>query len=133
MAATSQTSQQLAARARIVLGCAEGKTNLAIAEQEGCSQVTVSKWRLRFAADRLQGLADLPRSGAPRTMGDDVVEAVVVDALETMPGEDTHWSTRGLAAKHGVSRESVRRIWQAFGLKPWEQDEFKIGGVEFFV
>lgn len=127
------TSQQLARRARIVLACAEGDTNAVIAKREGCSPVTVSKWRLRFASERLGGLADLPRSGAPRTMGDDVVEAVVIDALESAPTADTHWSTRGLAAKHGVSRESVRRIWRAFGLKPWEQDEFKISPDPLFV
>jgi len=128
-----KTSQQLAQRARIVLGCADGKTNLAIAQEENCSPVTVSKWRRRFAVERLQGLADLPRSGAPRTIGDDIVEAVVIDALESAPGEDTHWSTRGLAAKHGVSRESVGRIWRAFGLKPWVQDEFKISPDPLFV
>ena len=69
---------------------------------------------------------DAPRSGAPRKISDDVIEAVVVDALENTPGQDTHWSTRGLAAKHGISHQTVSEIWKAFGLKPWRQNEFKI-------
>jgi len=120
------SSQALALRSRIVLACAEGETNTAIAEDLGCNQVTVSKWRRRFAADRLEGLADAPRPGAARKIGDDVVEAIVVETLETTPKDATHWSTRALAAKHGISRQTVSEIWRAFGLKPWRQDEFKV-------
>ena len=69
---------------------------------------------------------DAPRPGAARTITDEVVEQVLVDTLETTPGEDTHWSTRGLAAKHGISRQTVSEIWRAFGLKPWRQGEFKV-------
>ena len=120
------TSQALALRCRIVLACASGRSNLDIAADLGCSHATVSKWRLRFAEHRLGALADLPRSGAPRTVTDDIVEAIIVDTLETTPGEDTHWSTRGLGARHGVSRETVGRIWRAFGLQPAVMGEFKI-------
>jgi len=79
-----------------------------------------------FAADRLEGLVDAPRPGAARTIGDDTIEAVIVDTLESTPGEDTHWSTRGLAAKHKISKTTVAEIWRAFGLKPWRQDSFKV-------
>jgi len=121
------SSQALALRCKIVLGCAEGaRTHAQIAADLGCNPVTVGKWRNRFAADRLDGLVDAPRPGAARTISDDVVEAVVVDALETAPPDATHWSTRGLAAKHGISHQTVAEIWKAFGLKPWRQDEFKI-------
>jgi transposase len=120
------SSQALALRSRIVLACAEGATNTAIARDLGCNQVTVAKWRHRFAADRLEGLGDAPRPGAARAIGDDVVEAIVVETLETAPKDATHWSTRGLAAKHGISRQTVSEIWRAFGLKPWRQDEFKV-------
>lgn len=118
------SSQALALRSRIVLACGDGKTNSEIAAELGCHQVTVSKWRHRFAAERLEGLSDAPRPGAARTIGDEVVEAVVVQTLETTPGQDTHWSTREMAARHGISRQSVSEIWRAFGLKPWRQDEF---------
>ncbi len=121
-----KSSQALASRSRIVLACAEGKTNTVIAQELGCHQVTVSKWRRRFAVDRLDGLVDAARPGAPRRVGDEVVEAVVVESLETVPADATHWSTRDLAAKHGISRQTVSEIWRAFGLKPWRQDSFKV-------
>ena len=92
----------------------------------GCNQVTVGKWRHRFAADRLEGLGDAPRPGAARKIGDEVVEAIVVETLETTPKDATHWSTRALAERHGISRQTVSEIWRAFGLKPWRQDEFKV-------
>ena len=120
------SSQALALRCRIVLACADGRTNTEIATNLGVNQATVSKWRHRFAADRLDGLADAPRPGAARTVSDEVVEAIVVETLETAPPDATHWSTRALAAKHGISRQTVSEIWRAFGLKPWRQDSFKV-------
>lgn len=120
------SSQALALRCRIVLACAQGRSNVDVAAELGVNKVTVSKWRRRFAAERLEGLADAPRPGATRKIGDDVVEAIVVETLETAPKDATHWSTRGLAAKHGISRQTVSEIWRAFGLKPWRQDEFKV-------
>jgi transposase len=109
-----------------VLACGDGGTDVQIAAEVGCHPVTVSKWRHRFAAARLEGLVDAPRPGAKRTIGDDVIEAVVVDTLETVPADATHWSTRDLAKKHGISKTTVAEIWRAFGLKPWQQDSFKI-------
>jgi transposase len=120
------SAQSLALRCRIVLACAEGRTNEDIAGELRIHPVTVSKWRKRFAADRLDGLMDAPRPGAVRTVGDDTVEAVVVDTLESAPTGATHWSTRGLAAKHGISHQTVAEIWRAFGLKPWREDSFKV-------
>jgi Putative ATPase subunit of terminase (gpP-like)./Integrase core domain. len=120
------SSQALALRCRIVLACDEGRTNNDIAAELGVNAATVSKWRHRFAVDRLDGLMDAPRPGAARTIGDDVIEAVVVETLETTPPDATHWSTRALAAKHGISHQTVSEIWQAFGLKPWRQGSFKV-------
>jgi transposase/transposase-like protein len=120
------SSQALALRSRIVLGCADGETHGEIAARLGCNPVTVSKWRRRFAAERLDGLVDAPRPGAARTIGDDVIEGVVVETLESAPPDATHWSTRGLAAKYGISHQTVAEIWRAFGLKPWRQDSFKV-------
>lgn len=121
------SSQALALRCRIVLACAEGdRTRDEVAADVGCNPATVTKWRHRFAADRLDGLVDAPRPGAARTIGDDVIEEVVVETLETAPENATHWSTRDLAAKHGISHQTVAEIWRAFGLKPWRQDSFKV-------
>jgi transposase len=120
------SSQVLALRCRIVLACAAGGTNSSVGAELGVHPTTVSKWRHRFAGERLDGLVDAPRPGAARTIGDDVVEAVLVETLETAPADATHWSTRGLAAKHGISHTTVGEIWRAFGLKPWRQDSFKV-------
>ena len=120
------SSQALALRCRIVLGCAEGATDTSVAAALGCHPVTVSKWRHRFAVDRLDGLVDAPRPGAARTISDETVEAVVVETLETAPPDATHWSTRGLAERHGISHTTVGEIWRAFGLKPWREDSFKV-------
>jgi transposase len=120
------SSQALALRSRIVLACADGRPNTKIADELGCDRVTVGKWRHRFAAERLEGLVDAPRPGAARTISDEVVEAVVVETLETTPKDATHWSTRSMAQRHEISRQTVSEIWRAFGLKPWRQDEFKI-------
>jgi transposase len=120
------SSQALALRCRIVLACADGSTHAEIAADLGCNPVTVGKWRHRFAADRLDGLLDAPRPGAARRIGDDVIEAVLVETLESAPPDATHWSTRGLAAKHGISHTTVGEIWRAFGLKPWRADSFKV-------
>ena len=109
-----------------MLACADGMTNQDVAAAERVHPATVSKWRHRFAADRLEGLRDAPRPGAVRTIADETIEAIVVDTLESTPGEDTHWSTRVLAAKHGISKTTVAEIWRAFGLKPWQQDSFKV-------
>ena len=121
-----KSSQALALRCRIVLGAAAGETNKSIAAALGCVEATVSKWRRRFAERRLDGLADDPRPGPPRTIGDEVVEEVLVRTLETAPEGATHWSVRLMAAAVGISPWSVHRIWRAFGLKPHLTEEFKV-------
>ncbi len=120
------SSQALATRSRVVLACADGLSNQAIADQERVHPSTVSKWRHRFAVDRVEGLCDAPRPGAARTVADEIVEKVLVDTLESTPPDATHWSTRGLAKKHGVSKTTVAEIWRAFGLKPWRADGFTV-------
>lgn len=120
------SAQALALRSRIVLACADGATNDEVAATCRVHPATVSKWRRRFAAGRLEGLSDAPRPGAERTVADETIEAVVVDTLESAPADATHWSTRGLAKKHGISKTTVAEIWRAFGLKPWREDSFKV-------
>lgn len=86
-----------------MMTCATGVTNCAAAEKLGVSQAMVGKWRRRFVEDRLDGLFDEPRPGAPRTIADDQVEAVVVKTLEEKLKDATHWSTRGIAKEVGLS------------------------------
>ena len=121
-----KTAQGLALRARIVLACAEGRSNTAVSARLRVSRVTVAKWRARFLARRLDGLGDEPRPGVPRTITDAQVEEVVVRTLEETPEGATHWSKRELARQVGISPASVHRIWRAFGLQPWRTETFKI-------
>ncbi|WP_431910791.1 IS630 family transposase [Amycolatopsis thermoflava] len=127
------TAQALALRARIVLACAEGGSNTDVARRLSLDRHTVTKWRARFVADRLDGLSDEPRPGRPRTISDEQVEQVVVTTLETKPANATHWSTRSLAAQTGMTQSAVSRIWRAFGLKPHQVDTFKVSKDPLFV
>jgi transposase len=120
------TAQGLALRARIVLACADGGSNTAVAARLGVNFKTVSRWRARFLRDRLDGLTDDPRPGVPRTITDAQVEEVVVRTLEEVPEGGTHWSKRELARRTGISPTSVHRIWRSFGLQPWRTETFKI-------
>src|SRR5215213_2449288 len=121
-----KSAQSLALRARIVLACAEGKTNKAVAEELRVWPQTITKWRGRFVRERLEGLSDEPRPGAPRTITDEQVEAVVVATLEELPKDATHWSRALMAKRSGLSKSTVGRIWKAFGLKPHLTDTFKL-------
>lgn len=123
----------LAQRSRIVLACAEGLDHTEVAARLDVHPATVGKWRRRFVAKRLDGLVDEPRPGAPRKITDEDVEAVVVKTLEDKPPDATHWSTRDLAKRVGMSPASVGRIWGAFGLKPWLTDTFKLSEDPLFI
>jgi transposase len=126
--------QALAQRARIVLACTEpGATNLGVARALGVSRPTVATWRRRFAQHRLEGLVDAPRPGAPRRIGDEEVERLIALTLEEMPAHATHWSTRAMARRAGMSQTAVSRIWRAFGLQPHRVETFKLSTDPAFV
>src|SRR5215211_463909 len=128
----ARVNRSLAFRARIILACAESN-NSAVASSLRTTNQTVGKWRKRFVEDRLDGLYDEPRVGAPRTISDDEVEAVIVKTLETMPKGRTHWSTRSMAANVGMSHSTIGRVWRTFGLKPNIARSFKISTDPQFV
>lgn len=129
----AKTSQALALRARMILGCAAGGSNLAVAEELRVSNATVGKWRRRFLARGLDGLVDEPRPGAPRRVSDEQVEHVVTLTLETTPRDATHWSARSMAERSGVSHVTVHRIWHAFGLQPHRTETFKLSSDPLFI
>ena len=126
LAHRSRSAPALARRARIVLACAEGRDNKTVARQLRVTPGTVGQWRSRFVQDRLEGLYDEPRPGAPRTIRDEEVEQVVVRTLENTPRGATHWSTRGMAKATGHSHMTISRIWHAFGLQPHRSETFKL-------
>jgi transposase len=128
-----KTDQRTAQRARIVLDCADGLSNTAVAAKRGVTLQTVGKWRQRFLDGRLGALGDAPRSGQPRKLTDAKVEAVITRNLETRPKNATHWSTRTMAEASGLNQNAIVRIWRAFGLKPHLQENFKLSIDAFFV
>src|SRR5271165_2919704 len=128
-----KTAQALALRARIVLGCAAGLSNKAVAVRERVTPQTVGKWRQRFVEHGLDGLLDEPRPGVPLMIDDAKVESVIVQTLESQPRGATHWSTRSMARHSGISTSSVGRIWRAFGLQPHRVETFKLSTDPLFV
>lgn len=129
-----QTSANaLATRARIVLAGATGESNLEIAGRLRLTPQTVGKWRARYVQKGIDGLLDEPRPGAPRTVSDEAVDRVLTLTLESVPADATHWSTRAMAERAGLSQSTVSRIWRAFALKPHRSETFKISKDPLFI
>ena len=134
-----KTAQALALRARMILGCAEGGSNTAVAADLGCpmrrwgSGAPGSRRPNLLLERRLDGLSDEPRSGRPRGVTDDDAERVITLTLETTPRDATHWSTRSMAQRCGLSHNTVSRIWRAFGLQPHRTEAFKLSSDPFFI
>jgi transposase len=127
------TAQALALRSQIILRCAEGRTNTVVAQELGLAKQTVGKWRARFIERRLDGLLDEPRPGGPRSIMDADVERVVTLTLETKPADATHWSTRSMATRTGMSQSAISRIWRAFALQPHRTESFKLSSDPLFI
>lgn len=107
------SSQAIGLRARIILARAEEPTDRAVADRLDISPQLVGRWRSRFLAGRLAGLADRPRSGRPRAVTGAQRDRVVLQVLQDPPDGGSGWSTRSLAAATGVSQTSVSRIMNA--------------------
>ncbi len=112
----SRFGRSLAMRARIVLACCGGRSNSEVARHLKVTKQTVGKWRRRFVAGRISGLLDQPRPGAPRSISDALVEAVLAKTLHERPPGAARWSSRRLARALGLSQRAVLRIWHTFDL-----------------
>src|SRR5918992_4858831 len=119
------TEQRLVERARIVLLAADGMASRAIAREVGCARGVVSRWRVRFAKDRLAGLADAPRSGKPRSYGEDADRRILAVLDRPPPAGFARWTAPLLAEELGdVSDQYVWRFLRAqridlAGRKSW--------------
>ena len=133
LARRPKTAQRLALRAKIVLQAAEGLASQEIARKLGITGATVGKWRERYRVQGMEGLSDEPRPGAPRRITDSKIEEAVTQTLESLPPGATHWSTRSLAEKVGLSQSAVVRVWHAFGLQPHRSETFKLSTDPFLV
>ena len=123
----------LALRAKVILWSEEGITNTEISERSGWSKATVGKWRQRFLERRLQGLYDEVRPGRPRSVDDEKVAELLHKTLSTKPDGGTHWTVRSAANENGVSKSTVHRVFQAFGVQPHRSRTFKLSTDPFFV
>ena len=131
LAKSRTVSVRLARRAQIVLLAATGKHNDAIAQELEIGRVQVGRWRERYAEGGLVAIErDLPRGGRP--VKADVAQIVRL-TTRTLPEAATHWSTRSLAAKVGVSDTTVLRVWHRNGLKPHLLRTFKVSRDPRFV
>ena len=134
MVRSGRTPQRVAIRARIVLGAAEGRANHALANELGVSRPTILLWRQRYKKVGLVGIMkDAPRPGRKKRIVGRKVEAILADTLHTTPRDATHWSTRTMAKRHGVSSATVQRLWSAHGLQPHRTRTFKLSRDPEFV
>ncbi|WP_329082513.1 IS630 family transposase [Streptosporangium sp. NBC_01469] len=120
-------------RSKTVLACADGLDNIEISATLRIHRDTVSKWRRRFVRLRLEGLMDEQRPGRPPSVTLDQVEQVVVATLKQVPKNVTHWSRTSMAARSGLSKSTIGRIWRDFGLKPHQAGTFKLSTDPLFV
>jgi putative transposase len=124
----------LSLRARIVLGCAAGDNNHAVAQRLECHDTTVGKWRKRFLKHRIAGIYDELRPGKPRSIDDEHVAMLIRRTLEKKPKNgSTHWSVRTAAAESGISKSSVQRYFALFGIKPHRTKSFKLSNDALFI
>src|SRR5215831_15577073 len=133
IARQSRSRRSVAFRARIILRCAAGTDNAAVARNLKTTGFTVGFWRNRFIAGGVDALLDEPRPGAPRKLGDDAIGRVVKLTLESVPKGATHWSTRSLADKTGMRQSAISRIWRAFGLQPHRTQSFQLSSDPFLI
>jgi putative transposase len=120
-------------RAQIVLASAEGENNKDIAKRMRLNQLTVGKWRRRYLKEGLQGLHDELRPGRPRSLEDERVAEVINAALQGPPPQATQWTVRGMADHTGISKSTVQRWFELFGVQPHRQKTFKLSNDPFFV
>jgi transposase len=115
----------LSRRARAVLLLAEDVAGTEVARRTGYTTVQISRIRRRFSEQRLDGLVDKPRSGRPSTLSEAQSARIVGLTLKSPPVGLTHWSTREIAERVGVSHTTVHRIWKAHALQPHRVETFK--------
>jgi putative transposase len=123
----------LVVRAKVILMASEGMQNIDIAEKVGLSRESVGKWRARFIEGGLNGLYDELRPGRPRQIEEERIAVLIAKTLRSTPRGQTQWSCRAMSDSIGMSKSTVQRVWNAFGLQPHRQRQFKLSNDPFFV
>lgn len=120
-------------RARVILMLARGCSGLEIVKKLRTSNQTVCALKKKFSRGGVESLFDEARPGTPRKISDEKIEAIIVETLEKRPEGATHWSTRMMAKKVGMSQSAISRIWRAFGLRPHRASTFTLSKDPLFV
>ena len=134
MTRSSSLPHRQVVQAKGLLLAADGVANEEIARRCSTAPDTVRRWRRRFAEKGVGGVGKIaPGRGRKSWLPDGTVAAVVHDTLHAKPDDgSTHWTTRLMAARHGIGKDTVARIWRDHGLKPWKVDTFKISNDPLF-
>jgi len=120
-------------RARALLLAADGVANTRIASRVGVTAVTVRSWRARFEAEGLVKFGRVaPGRGRKPAIRQEVIDQIVDLTRNATPEGETHWSTRTMARRVGVSKDTVQRVWSARGLKPHLVKTFKLSNDPHF-
>ncbi len=115
-------------QSKALLLAADGVANEEIARQCATTPDTVRRWRARFGECGVEGVGKIAggrgrKSSLPEGT---VAEVVRVTLHETPDDTSTHWTTRTLAERFGIGKDTVARIWRDHELKPWKIDTFKV-------
>ncbi len=128
MAVSSRLPHRQVVQAKALLWAAEGVANQEIARRVEVDSDTVRRWRARFEEKGVDGVGVIAKGrGRKSSLPPGIVEDVVRLTHKELPADgSTHWSTRSMAARVGIGKDSVAQIWADHNLKPWKVDTFKI-------
>lgn len=128
MARSTSAPHRVVVQAKALLLAADGVGTNEVARRCQTTNDSVRSWRRRFEAEGVAGVGRIAKGRGRRSwLPEGTVAAVVHDTLHNSPDDgSTHWTTRLMAARHGIGKDSVARIWRDHHLKPWKVDRFKI-------
>lgn len=128
MAVSSSLPYRVVVQSSALLLAADGESNGAIARACGTTTVTVRRWRTKFETGGIAAVGSIAKGrGRKPEIAQETIDAIVSDTLHTVPDDgSTQWSTRTMAQRHGVGKDTVARVWRARKLRPWRVDTFKL-------
>jgi transposase len=128
LARSSSLPHRQVMQARALLWAAEGVANQEIARRCEVDSDAVRRWRAKFAEKGVEGVGVIAkgRGRKPALPEGTVAEIVRVTCQEKPADTSTHWSTRSLAKRFGVGKDTIAKVWADHNLKPWKVDTFKI-------
>src|SRR5271168_2603822 len=128
MARSTTLGHRKVVQAKALLLAADGVGTNEVARRCHTSNESVRAWRRRFEAEGVEGVGRIAKGRGRRSwLPEGTVSCVVHDTLHELPDDgSTHWTTRLMAKRFGIGKDTVARIWQNHNLKPWKVDAFKL-------